>query len=124
MGRFGRTVVVIVAVLGAAGSGGGSGARGGTTTPPPAAAAPATTTTTTSTTAPTTSTTTVEDAVREAYLAYWKMIDRLAAAPDPDDPELPQRAIDPVLSIVRDDMTTRRSEGRTTRPPANSKYVH
>jgi hypothetical protein len=52
------------------------------------------------------------------------MIDRLIAAPDPDDPELAQRAIDPVLSDVRSDMGTRKAQGRTTRPPANSKYLH
>src|SRR3954463_98021 len=112
MGRFGRTVVVVVVVLVAACSSGGGGSVAGTTT------------TTTATTVATTSTTTVEDAVREAYLAYWKMIDRLAAAPDPNDPELADRAVDPILSIVRDDMATRKSEGRSTRPPANSKYQH
>jgi len=62
--------------------------------------------------------------VKAAWTAYWKTIDRLIAAPDPDDPELAQRAVDPILSSVRDDMATRRSEGRTTRPPPNSKYEH
>src|SRR3954469_6169110 len=112
MGRFGRTVVVVVVVLAAACSSGGGGSAGGTTT------------TTTSTTVPTTSTTTVEDAVREAYLAYWKMIDRLAAAPDPNDPELADRAVDPILSNARDVLTSQRTRGETTRTPANGKYSH
>lgn len=115
--RRGRGVFGAVVVLGllAACSGGGSGSAAKTTT---------TTASTTTTTVAVTTTTTPEDAVKQAYLDYWKMIDRLIAAPDASDPELELRAVDPLLSAVRDDMSTRKSEGRTTRPPANSKYAH
>lgn len=86
--------------------------------------AKATTSTTTSTTVATTTTTSPDDAVKTAWLGYWAMIDRLAAAPDPDDAELAQRAIDPILTDVRNDMATRKTQGRSTRPPANSRYAH
>ena len=93
---------------------GGSGSAAKTTT----------TSTTTSTTVATTTTTDPKDAVKQAWLAYWVMIDRLAAAPDPDDPELAQRAADPILSDVKSDMATRKEQGRSTRAPANSRYAH
>lgn len=114
--RMGRSCLwgaLAVSLLAACSTGGDSAAP--TTT---------TTTSTTSTTVPTTPTTSAEDAVKQAYLDYWAMIDRLGAAPDPDDPELRSRAVDPVLSAVREDMSTRRAQGRTTRIPPNSKYVH
>jgi len=38
---------------------------------------------------------------------YWAMIKRLLAAPDPADPELAQRAVDPSLSTTKDLLTTR-----------------
>lgn len=62
--------------------------------------------------------------MKAAYLAYWKMVDRLIAAPDPSDPELTQRATDPLLASLRDDLGTRQTQGRVTRPPANSRYAH
>jgi hypothetical protein len=99
-------------LLVACSSGGGSAAK--TTT----------TSTTTATTAPTTTTTSPEEAVKTAYLDYWVILDRLAAAPDPDDPALAGRAVDPVFTDVRTDLATRKAQGRTTRPPANSKYAH
>src|SRR5690242_7563572 len=88
----------------AACSGGGSG---------PAAKATTTTVASTTTTLAVTTTTTPEDAVKQAYLDYWKMIDRLNAAPDPADPELPQRIAEPLLSTVKDQLSTQRSEGHT-----------
>src|SRR3954468_6650886 len=100
MGRFGRNVLVLGVLLAACSGGGGS------------AQAPSTTTTT-ATTAPTTSTTTVEDAVKEAYLAYWKMIDRLNESPNPNDPELSSRVLDPFLSEVRDELTSQASTGHS-----------
>jgi hypothetical protein len=108
MGR--RVVVGAVALtlfVACSDSGGGSSASSSRTS------------TTTSTTVSTTSTTSPEEAVKAAYLAYWTMIDRLSATPDPDDPELLQRVAEPLLSFLRDDMATRRSEGRTTRFPSD-----
>jgi hypothetical protein len=40
---------------------------------------------------------------------YWVMIKRLLAAPDPTDPELAQRAVDPSLSTTKDLLTTRQA---------------
>jgi hypothetical protein len=104
--------VALVVVL-AACSGGGSQTE-----------APTTTTTAPTTTQPTTTTLSPEDQVKQAYLAYWQMVDRLIAAPDPSDAELAERATDPVLASLRDDLETRRSQGRSTRLPANSRYAH
>src|SRR3954453_20059538 len=108
---MGRGLLAGVAALGlvAGCSSGGGGSAAKTTT----------TTATTSTTLAPTSTTTPEDAVKDAYLAYWKMIDRLFVSPDPGDSELAQRTIDPILSFLQDDLATRRSEGRTTRVPSD-----
>src|SRR4051812_30314667 len=102
MRGIGRLAVMGL-VLVAACSGGGSGSAAPTTT----------TTSTTSTTAASTTTTTPEEAVKAAYLAYWKMIDRLNAAPDPADTELVTLTADPLLSQVRDDLTSKRSVGHT-----------
>ena len=107
MGRTGLVAAIGVALIAACSGGGGK-------------AAPTTTSSAATTTSSTTTTTTTpEDAVKAAYLAYWKMIDRLSAAPDPDDSELPMRIAEPLLSFTRDEMATRRSEGRTTRFPAD-----
>jgi hypothetical protein len=58
-------------------------------------------------------TTTVEDAVREAYEAFVEMIDRLTTTTlDPDDPELAQRLVDPMLGAIRANLTTWRTEGQ------------
>lgn len=65
-----------------------------------------------------------EDAVKQAYLDYWKILDRLGAAPDPDDPALAARAVDPVLSSVRADLSTRKAQGLTIQLPSGSKYAH
>jgi hypothetical protein len=113
MGRGLWAGLVALSVLAACSSGGASAAK-----------ATSTTSVTTSTTAPTTTTTSPEDAVKKAYLDYWTILDRLAAAPDPDDPALAQRAIEPVFSSVQGDLSTRKAQGRTTRLPPNSKYAH
>lgn len=44
--------------------------------------------------------------------AYWAMVKRLLAAPDPSDPEIAQRAIDPSRSAIRDELTTRQANGQ------------
>jgi len=112
MGRRGLVWAVCVGFVAACSGGGGTAA---TTT---------TTSSTTRTTAPTTTTTSPEDAVKAAYLAYWKMIDRVSMTPDPEDPELPQRMVDPRLSNARDELATERARGRTTRTPPGGKYSH
>ena len=71
------------------------------------------TTTTSSTEAPsTTAPPSPEDEVEAAYLAYWDMAARLSANPDPDDPEIAQRAVDPVLGEVTDTLSTLRAQGQ------------
>jgi hypothetical protein len=44
--------------------------------------------------------------VEAAYLAYWEMLDRLAEAPDPDDPEILERASGEALFEVVAGVTT------------------
>jgi hypothetical protein len=103
--RMAVLVAVAVVVLAAAACGGGGGGdeRGGEDDLPSSAP-------TTSTSPPTT---TVEDTVREAYEAYVAMIDRLTTTTvDPDDPEIAQRLVDPMLSATRTNLTTWRTEGQ------------
>ena len=103
--------MVCVGLVAACSSGGGG------------SAATTTTSSTTSTSAPTT-TTTPEDAVKAAYLAYWKMIDRLFGAPDPNDAELSQLAAEPLLSKLRDQLSTKRSEGHRYIVSADRRNEH
>lgn len=75
------------------------------------------TTSTTATTEPKDTTTTTrftpeEQEVVDAYLAYWKMLERLSRAPAPDDPEIQQRASGQALGEVVDGLTTLESLGR------------
>jgi hypothetical protein len=72
----------------------------------PTATAPADDSTTT-TTAPS-----VEAEVEAAYLAYWEMAERLAQAPDPDDPEIDKRSIGRVRDELVDNLTTMRTQGQ------------
>jgi hypothetical protein len=74
--------------------GGDSGAA--TTTPPPD---------------PTTTTVPVEAEVEEAYLAYWAMLDRLAQDPDPNDPEIHERATGEALDELVDFVAGMRDAG-------------
>jgi len=99
----------------AACSGGGSGSATKSTT---------TVSSTTTTTVAVTTTTTPEDAVKQAYLDYWKMADRLLATPDPNDPEITQRAADPLLSSLRDQLATNRSTGHHTTVPSGNTNTH
>lgn len=99
----------------AACSGGGSSSAAKTTT---------TVSSTTTTTPAPTSTTTPEDAVKQAYLDYWKMIDRILAAPDPNDPEISQRAADPLFSSLRDQLTTSKATGHHTSVPQGNTNTH
>jgi hypothetical protein len=92
---------------------GGGGSAGKTTT---------TSTTTTSTTLATTSTTNPEDAVKQAWNDYWAMVVRLGEHPDGADPELAQRAVDPLLASLKADYSTRASQGRFV--VAGPRYEH
>lgn len=59
----------------------------------------------------TTTTVPVEQEVEEAYLAYWDMLDRLAQNPDPDDPEIQERASGEALEELMDFVTTMQASG-------------
>jgi len=113
MGRGLGAGLVALVLLTACSGGGGSAAN---TT--------ATTSTTTSTTAPTTTTTSPEDAVKTAYLDYWKMVDRVAESPDPNDPELAQRTVEPLLSTFRDNLSTQATQGRKFSVPPGRPNSH
>ncbi len=66
-----------------------------------------------------------EQAVKTAYLAYWSMVDRLGAAPDPADPELPQRTANPALQDLLDVLSARQVSNQVTRLPADrTQYSH
>jgi hypothetical protein len=103
LGIVGATVVAaaLVPSLAACGDDGGDA---GTTTEPTAD--------TTTTTAPTATTLDAEAEVEAAYLAYWAMNKRLAAAPDPDDPEIPERATGSARDHLVDSLTTLLAQGR------------
>jgi hypothetical protein len=64
--------------------------------------------------ATTTSTTlTPEEAAKATYLEFVETVDRLVTTnPDPDDPDLVELAIDPVLGKTRDNLTTMRAENQ------------
>lgn len=114
--RRGRGVFGALATLGLlAACSGGSGS---------AAKATTTTVASTTTTLAVTTTTTPEDAVKQAWTAYWSMIARLADAPDGSDPELAQRAAEPLLSALRDDFTTQKSKGQRVLIAPGARYDH
>lgn len=71
--------------------------------------------TSSTTAAPSTTTPTLESEVEAAYLAYWEMGERLLEAPDPDDPEIERRAIDPARGQMADSLTTLRARDRAVR---------
>jgi hypothetical protein len=60
------------------------------------------------------STTTDPKAAAQAALdAYWVMLKRLYAEPNPNDAEISERAVDPSASTIRDQLSTRQKEGVT-----------
>ena len=61
---------------------------------------------------PTTTAPSVEADVEAAYLAYWEMVERLTNSPDPDDPEISQRAIGTALTTFVDSVTTLQAQGQ------------
>jgi hypothetical protein len=115
MSKAVRAVVIALVFVVAGCAGGGGKDR---------ATEPTTTSTVAPTTQPTPTTLSQEDQVKAAYLAYWQMVDRLIATPDAGDSEIEKRAVDPVLSSLRDDLQTREAQGRSTRAPSDSRYEH
>jgi hypothetical protein len=64
----------------------------------------------------TTSTTKSPEAeVESAYLGYWDMLSRLAAAPDPEDQDIAQRASGEALLEVKAGLTSQLSQGQIAR---------
>jgi hypothetical protein len=119
--RLGTTVVAIVAValpLVACSSGDDDAGGDTTTTQPPE---------TTTSVAPTTTLSPEEHAeadVRAAYDAYRRMSERLAAAPDPEDPEIDQRVAGAARDKLLDSLTTMQAhQERIEFGPANSHRV-
>jgi hypothetical protein len=47
--------------------------------------------------------------------AYWAMVKRLYMSPDPTDPEISKRTVDPSAAAIRDLLTTRRAQGEVAR---------
>jgi hypothetical protein len=96
---------------------GGCGCGGSDDDPsPPTTRRPPSTTSAPPTTA------SVESQVEEAYLAYWEMTERLLEAPDPDDPEIAERATGQVLGQLSDSLTTLRAQGHAVR--SGPEYAH
>ena len=119
MRRIGLIVTAALFAVAACGGGGGNGDSAGTSSTSAATAAASTRSTTTTTT-----TLKPEDEVKAAYLAYWAMVDRVFATPEPDDPELTQRTAEPLLPFVRDDLTQRKLEQTSLRTPAGQMSSH
>jgi hypothetical protein len=64
-----------------------------------------------STDGPTTTAPSVEAEVEAAYLAYLDMSDRLAREPDPQDPEIDERATGPARDMLVTSLTKMNEEG-------------
>jgi hypothetical protein len=105
-----RPIVAVLAVMLAAGCGGsGDDAAEGDD--------PATTSSTPTPTTPdeTIASNSAEAEVEAAYLAYWEMAQRLVEAPNPDDPEIPERATGPAMGQLVDSLSTLRAQNRAVR---------
>lgn len=129
-----RIVLVAVAVVVALGSCSGddspesAGGGGGQQTLPPTSA---------TTEAPTTTPATLDEQeaaeealdaeLRAAYERYWDIFYELAAAPNPDDPRLPEVATGLTLTVLRDTLATDQAEGNTLvlapEPSATSREI-
>jgi hypothetical protein len=88
------------------------GAHGSSTSALATTAATSASTATASSTAASSSSNDPKADAQAALDAYWAMLKRLFAAPDPSDPEIAQRAVDPSLSSIRDQLTTRQATGQ------------
>jgi hypothetical protein len=111
--QVGRLVAIVLVGLLAAGCGGGDD----DSSPDTSRRAPDSS----SSTAPPT-TRSAESEVEEAYLAYWAMTERLLEAPNPDDPEIAQRATGPVRGQLIDSLTTLRAQDHAVR--SGPDYAH
>lgn len=63
-----------------------------------------------------------EQEVIDAYLAFWEMAVRLGQDPDPDDPEIQQRASGEALGNLVDGLTTLRAAKQVTQ--TGESYAH
>jgi hypothetical protein len=104
--QVGRLVAIVLVGLLAAGCGGGDDDSSPDTSRRASDSS--------SSTAPPT-TRSAESEVEEAYLAYWAMGERLLETPNPDDPEIAQRAIDPARGQMIDSLTTLRARDQAVR---------
>ena len=118
MRRFG--LIAAGALFAVSACGGGSKGDSASTS---SSSAPASSSSSTPTTV-TTTTVKPEDEVKAAWDAYWKTVERLLQAPNPDDPELPSRAVDPVLSFLRDDLANFVAKRQHVVFRPGGKYVH
>jgi hypothetical protein len=119
----GMLALVLTGALALSGCGGGgqtSAASSSSSSTPAISSAESPTTVT----IVTTTTVKPEDEVKAAYLAYWTMVERLLQTPDSNDPELPTRAVDPVLSFLSDDLADFVAEGHHVVFRAGGRYVH
>lgn len=64
----------------------------------------------------------VEAEVEAAYLAQWEMNERLAAAPDPDDPEIDKWTVGAAKDDLVDALTTLVAQGQAVR--FDAEYSH
>lgn len=104
--RLSTSVLVVAATMVVAGCGGGGGDDddGGGSSPDDS----------TATTAESTTTTLSEtEEVEAAFLAFDAMYTRLRESPNPDDPELAERASGETLAGITDSQTTMRTLGET-----------
>lgn len=92
---------------------GGDDSTGASTTDPPRTESPSTTL------APAEQ---AEAEVRAAYDAYWAMSERLAAAPDPNDPEIAERTTGGAKTTLTDHLTTLSALG--TAVQFGAQYAH
>lgn len=77
---------------------------------------------TSSTTAAPSTTPTLESEVEAAYLAYSEMFTRLLGAPNPNDPEIRQRATGEAADSLTDNLTTLRALNRAVRFGPDYRY--
>jgi hypothetical protein len=111
--QVGRLVAIVLVGLLAAGCGGGDD----DSSPDTSRRAPDSS----SSTAPPT-TRSAESEVEEAYLAYSEMFMRLLGTPNPDDPEITQRAVGEAATSLTDNLTTLESLGRAVRFGESYRY--
>jgi hypothetical protein len=70
----------------------------------------------------TTTTLSPEAEVEAAYLAYWNMVDRLVADPDPENPQIGEMAVDPARQRLIDSLSGFQSAGHVAR--SGDLYAH